>query len=128
MVIADHLTLTNVTNSGAFLSMGQTWWQPAKVIMLVVLPIIVLALGISFMMKLRNQQRWLILALSFAIGGGIGNLIDRLLYGSVTDFLYIKVGTLQTGIFNMADVSIMMGIGMLLFFSLKHPKQRLLQR
>ncbi|MGB3075106.1 MAG: signal peptidase II [Chitinophagales bacterium] len=45
----------------------------------------------------------------FVIGGGIGNLIDRMLYGSVTDFLFIHSGMFRTGIFNMADTSIMLG-------------------
>ena len=43
------------------------------------------------------------------IGGGIGNIIDRVAYGSVTDFMYIHCGFFQTGIFNFADVSITFG-------------------
>jgi len=46
----------------------------------------------------------------FVIGGGIGNLFDRIVHGSVTDFLHVDFGFFQTGIFNMADLSIMMGI------------------
>ena len=43
-------------------------------------------------------------------GGGIGNIFDRVMYGSVTDFLYVRVGIFQTGIFNFADVSITAGV------------------
>ena len=50
----------------------------------------------------------------FCIGGGLGNLYDRIVHGSVTDFLHIKFGSLQTGIFNAADVSIMVGFGLIL--------------
>lgn len=50
------------------------------------------------------------MGISFVIGGGIGNLYDRVLYGSVTDFMHLKFGIFQTGIFNMADVSIMLGM------------------
>ena len=127
-VISNHLTLTNVENSGAFLSMGQTWWQPAKTTLLIVLPIIALVVGIYFMLKLGNKRLWLTFALGFVIGGGTGNMIDRILHGSVTDFLHIKIGPFQTGIFNMADVSIMIGIGLLLLFSLMHRKQEFLTR
>lgn len=127
-VIADHLTLTNIENSGAFLSMGQTWWQPLKSILFIVLPIIVLLFGIWYMMKLGGRRLWLTLALGFAIGGGIGNMIDRLLYGSVTDFVHIRVGPLQTGIFNMADVSIMIGVGVLLLFALRGRRQDFMPR
>lgn len=127
-VIANHLTLTNIENSGAFLSMGQTWWQPLKSILFIVLPSIVLGLGMYYMLRLGGRRPWLTLALGFAIGGGIGNMIDRLLYGSVTDFVHIRIGPFQTGIFNMADVSIMIGVGVLLLFALRGRKQDLMLR
>jgi signal peptidase II len=56
----------------------------------------------------------MLIGLCFVIGGGVGNLFDRILYGSVTDFLYLKFGIFQTGIFNMADVSIMAGMSIIL--------------
>lgn len=127
-LISDHLTLTNIENSGAFLSMGQAWWQPVKSILFIVLPIIVLLMGVYYMMRLGGRRPWLTVALGFAIGGGIGNMIDRLLYGSVTDFVHIRIGPLQTGIFNMADVSIMIGVGVMLFFALRGRKQDLIPR
>lgn len=118
-VITDHLTLTNIENSGAFLSMGQGWWPPAKALVLIVLPIIALLFGLYYMIRVGNREPLLLFALAFAIGGGIGNMTDRVLYGSVTDFMHVKIGPLQTGIFNMADVSIMIGIGILLVLSFK---------
>lgn len=123
ILLADHLTLTHIENSGAFLSLGQMWWKPVKTVLFLVLPVILLLLGIYYMIKLGGNRPWLTLALGFAIGGGIGNIIDRLLYGAVTDFIYISIGPLQTGIFNMADVSITIGIGVLLLLALKGRKQ-----
>ncbi len=128
IVISDHLTLTNVENSGAFLSMGQTWWQPLKSILFIVLPIMMLLMGIYYMMRLGGRRPWVTLALGFAIGGGVGNMIDRVLYGSVTDFLHIRIGPFQTGIFNMADVSIMIGIVALLLFALRGRRHDFLLR
>lgn len=55
-----------------------------------------------------------VVGLAFAIGGGIGNIYDRILFGSVTDFMHLKASFLQTGIFNMADVSVMVGAGLVL--------------
>ncbi|MGV3762981.1 signal peptidase II [Parapedobacter sp.] len=127
-LISDHLTLTNIENSGAFMSMGQTWWQPLKSILFIVLPTVVLLLGIYYMMRLGGRRPWLTLALGFAIGGGMGNMIDRLLYGSVTDFVHIKVGPIQTGIFNMADVSIMIGVGVMLLFTLRGRRHDFMSR
>ncbi len=113
-VITNHLTLTKVENTGAFLSMGQSWWPPLKVALLIVLPIFALGFALHIMIKRSRPSRWFTWGLAFAIGGGTGNLIDRIIHGSVTDFLHLKAGMLQTGIFNMADVSIMVGIGMVL--------------
>ena len=54
-------------------------------------------------------------ALSLVCGGGLGNLIDRIRFdGHVTDFLNVGVGSVRTGIFNVADMALM--VGMVLFF------------
>jgi signal peptidase II len=48
--------------------------------------------------------------LVFVVGGGMSNLLDRLLHdGGVTDFLSIGIGNFRTGIFNLADVYILIG-------------------
>jgi signal peptidase II len=67
-----------------------------------------------------NLNRWLVLAFAFVIGGGMGNLIDRIAYGSVTDFFQIKFGLFKTGIFNMADVSVTIGVFLLLFLTFRY--------
>lgn len=125
-VIANHLTLIKVENTGAFLSMGQSWWPPLKVVFLIALPILALGFATHMMIKRSSPSLWFTWGLAFAIGGGIGNLIDRIIHGSVTDFLHLRAGIFQTGIFNMADVSIMVGIGMVLVdvFVFKNGQQR----
>ena len=66
-----------------------------------------------------------VIALSFMIGGGAGNLIDRIFnHGAVIDFLNLGVGTLRTGVFNAADMEIVAGITLLLLQSLL-PKNHL---
>jgi signal peptidase II len=62
-------------------------------------------------------------AVALVSAGGIGNLIDRILHdGRVTDFLYIGVGPAQTGIFNVADVTLMAGLT--LFVLAYRPSER----
>jgi len=56
----------------------------------------------------------LIISISLIIGGGIGNIIDRILYGSVTDFLFFDFVIFHTGIVNMADIAVTTGFFMLL--------------
>jgi signal peptidase II len=63
----------------------------------------------------RRLQPWRVVALALVAGGGISNLIDRLLYdGRVTDFLNVGIGGVRTGIFNVADMAIMAGALLLL--------------
>lgn len=113
-VLGPQLIITKVENTGAFLGMGNQLPNWAWTLTMLVLPIAVL-LGLFAYLLARNEfNQWQVVALSFIIGGGIGNLIDRFLYQSVTDFLFIDLGFAHTGIFNMADVSVMTGTIMLL--------------
>ena len=112
-VLNDHLTVTRVENSGAFLSAGDSMSKTSKQIFLTLIPIIAMILGLVYLF-LKPVSGNMLIGLCFVIGGGLGNLFDRIMYGSVTDFLFVKVGIFETGIFNLADVSIMSG--MLLIF------------
>jgi signal peptidase II len=115
--VNNYLTLTNVENSGAFLSAGQSLPQPIKTLLLTILPVIVLALAFIYLLASKSLSHLTLVGISFIVGGGIGNIYDRLIYGSVTDFLHIDFIIFQTGIFNMADVSIMTGAFIILFAS-----------
>ncbi len=58
------------------------------------------------------------------VAGGIGNLIDRMLLdGHVTDFMNLGIGSFRTGIFNIADVILMMGAFGLFFLEIKSKTQ-----
>ena len=109
-LISDHLLLTKVENTGAFLSLGSDFDPTMKKLFLLGLPILGLTFMLILLMANRRLERDVAISLTFIIGGGIGNLIDRLLYGSVTDFLHMDLGVFRTGIFNLADVSITLGI------------------
>ena len=108
-VLNDHLTVTRVENSGAFLSAGDSMSKTSKQIFLTLIPIIAMVLGLVYLF-LKPVSGNMLIGLCFVIGGGVGNLFDRIMYGSVTDFLFVKVGIFETGIFNLADVSIMTGM------------------
>ena len=124
-VVHDNLILTNVENTGAMLGFGQHLPPIPKIILLQLLPVLVLLILLFRILQKSNLNNWLIFAFAFVIGGGIGNLIDRIVYGSVTDFFQIKIGLLRTGIFNMADVSVTMGVIVILFLSFRDKKMAL---
>nr|WP_294941519.1 signal peptidase II [uncultured Mucilaginibacter sp.] len=112
--IHDHFTLIKIENTGAFLSVGDTLTNPYRFILLTLLPVLSLLAGVVFILIQKNFSRLILAGLICVIGGGIGNIYDRVAYGSVTDFMHIRFGIFQTGIFNVADVSIMIGIGLIL--------------
>ncbi len=124
-LIGDTFVMTNVENSGAFLGLGSDLNPTIKLIVLLILPVVVLALALRYVITNRQLDQWTIVGLSFVIGGGIGNIYDRILYGSVTDFFHIDLGgVFRTGIFNMADVSVMVGMGCILISAIINRKQK----
>lgn len=109
-IIGDHIILTKIENSGAFLSAGDSLSTNIKFIFLSFLPLLALIYGIYYLITNKQLPKLLIIGVAFVIGGGLGNLYDRILYGSVTDFVHIDYYFIKTGIFNLADVSIMIGM------------------
>ncbi|MEM9144297.1 MAG: signal peptidase II [Bacteroidota bacterium] len=118
-LIQDHFLLTHVENTGAMLGFGQSLPPLPKMVLLQIVPILVLTVLLFRLFLKSGLDQWLLIAFAFVIGGGIGNLMDRIRHGSVTDFFQLKFGFLQTGIFNMADVSVTLGalliLGLFLF-------------
>jgi len=121
-IIDDYFIVTNIENTGAMLGFGANFPPLLKKILLQGLPLLVLLVLLYRTLTKPGLNPWFIIAFSFIIGGGIGNLMDRIYYGSVTDFFQIKLGVFKTGIFNMADVSVTFGVLLLLFLSLAHKK------
>lgn len=119
-VIGHYLMITNVENSGAFLSIGNSLSRSSKNIFLSVLPLLALAAALIYILTKKTISRTMLCGFCFIVGGGIGNIFDRIVHGSVTDFLYIRAGIFHTGIFNMADLSIVTGTLILLLHTFLH--------
>ena len=72
-----------------------------------------------FIYTIRSSKisRTGVIASGLIIGGGLSNLIDRLVNnGAVIDFLNLGIGSLRTGIFNVADMAIMLGAVLMLWY------------
>lgn len=122
-IIGDVFQLMNVENTGAFLGMGSDLNPTVKLIALLILPVVVLGLVLRHVLKDDSLDNWSIFAFSSIIGGGIANVYDRFAYGSVTDFLYIRItDLLRTGIFNLADISVTTGMIILVVMVFKQKK------
>ena len=124
-IIGNTFTLHNVYNKGAFLGIGSDMNPTLKIIFLLVLPVIVLLIALRYLLTNKGLDQWTIVGLSFVIGGGIGNIYDRIVEGQVTDFWHIDFGgVFRTGIFNVADVSVMIGMGCILMSAILNRKQK----
>ncbi len=66
----------------------------------------------------RAPERLVTFALGLIVGGALGNAIDRALYGAVADFFHFHIGTFSWYVFNLADVGIVAGVGLLLYESI----------
>jgi signal peptidase II len=77
----------------------------------------VVALGVLAWVYKRygSQSLWIVAALGMVVGGAVGNLLDRLRYGAVIDFLDVYVGTWHWPAFNIADSGICVGVLILIF-------------
>lgn len=123
-IIGTYFTLHNVENVGAFLGMGSDLSPLLKLILLLILPIVVLSFVTYHIFKDQSLDKVSVFAFASIIGGGIANVFDRVVYGSVTDFFHIDLGgVFRTGIFNMADLSVTTGMILLLLVSFKKKKE-----
>lgn len=122
-VIQDNFILTKVENRGAAYSFGANWDPIVKRIVLQVIPTIVLIVLLVLILTKKEYPKIVTVGFAFVIGGGIGNVFDRIIYGSVTDFMYVDLGFFATEVFNMADVSIVIGALIVLTHTLLYKKK-----
>ncbi|SFZ90876.1 signal peptidase II [Flaviramulus basaltis] len=122
-LIGDAFIMLNVENEGAFLGMGSDLNPTLRIILLLILPIFVLGFVLRYILKDKNLDNWSLFAFASIIGGGIANVFDRIVRGSVTDFFFVDLGgVFKTGIFNMADLSVTTGMIILVFVSFRKKK------
>jgi signal peptidase II len=96
-------------NRGAFLGLGDRLPGNARAILFVAAVGMMLAVALVFLLRARDWPVGRLVAAGLIVGGGVGNLIDRIARGPVTDFLLLRLGPLHTGIFNLADACILAG-------------------
>lgn len=123
--LADTVRLDYVENTGGFLSLGADLPPATRTVVFIVgnslLLLALVAVGI--------RQRWSglsLLGLTLFTAGGLSNLADRIVHGKVIDFMNIGIGSVRTGIFNVADMAITAGVILVIVAnarSKKHPAE-----
>jgi signal peptidase II len=121
--LADTFRLTYAENRGGFLSLGAD--MPAALrtaVFSVVTAVILMALAAW---AWRHRRRtWHTAAVALFIAGGASNWLDRVTNGHVVDFLNIGIGGLRTGVFNVADVAIMLGAALFVIAEIRSTAER----
>lgn len=108
-------------NPGAFLGLGGGMSAEMRFWIFTVLVALFLIFAVASLFRAQTDRAQQ-LGLALLVGGGLGNLWDRLLYQRVVDFMNMGLGPLRTGIFNIADFAIVVGICFMVFGSYFAPK------
>lgn len=128
VVVKGFLNITHVRNPGAafgFLAHASPLFRSIFFILIGVLAIILI---VYYIVKSGESEQRLVFALSLILGGAIGNLIDRLRFGEVVDFIDVYLSSYHWPAFNVADAAVSLGALLLIFEGLKRDKQQKIQQ
>jgi signal peptidase II len=109
----DSVRLEYAENAGAFLSLGAELPEGFRTALFSFGTAVIVAACIVAIARHPSLTPW-VLGLTLVAAGGLSNLADRVARGSVIDFLNVGIGSLRTGIFNVADMAILSGISVIL--------------
>ena len=113
-VIEDFFHLTYITNEG--MAFGLT--LPGGKHVLLILTILLTGFIAGYLWNERNGHPFIKYGLALIFSGAIGNLIDRMIYGKVVDFIDIMIGDFNWYIFNVADTSVTVGMCLFVLHSI----------
>jgi signal peptidase II len=112
VVIQGFFDLRYAENPGVAFSMFQD--LPGGRVLLTLLAVVALVVVIAYLRKTPTEATRVHIALGLVGGGAIGNLLDRVMYGKVTDFIVWKKGIHEWPAFNIADAALCVGVGLIL--------------
>ncbi|MDZ4063681.1 MAG: signal peptidase II [Coriobacteriia bacterium] len=112
-LVTDIFYISHVRNTGAAFGL----LPGARPVFVATSLVVVLAI-LAYWIQWKPRTRWLLVATALVAGGAIGNLIDRVIAGRVTDFFELR----GFPVFNVADSSIVIGVGLLIVWILFGPE------
>ena len=118
-VIEGFFNLTHVRNTGGAFGIFGGEKGGVGSLLFVVVSLIAIGAILFLFIRIREDEKTLALSFSLVLSGAIGNLVDRLRYGEVVDFLDFHLSTYHWPAFNVADSAICIGIGLLALELLK---------
>lgn len=109
---ASWISLMNLKTNGFAFGLVQRLPGSLQHLFFVAVPVFALLLIIMIFIKLQGNEMLASLALTSILGGAVGNLIDRVEFGHVLDWVQIKLVYWESPPFNIADVAILVGVGL----------------
>jgi signal peptidase II len=125
----NTVQLMYVENTGAAMSFGDDLSKTTGRWLLGILPLFFLIGLTAYTVRQAKEMRTMkVLSFALIISGGLGNIIDRLLFDRhVTDFMVIGTSSIRTGVFNFADVCVSAGaIGLMLFYRDRNTQSKII--
>jgi len=112
-VIPGFFSLTHIRNTGGAFGLLAGKATGMRTVFFLAVSGMALAVVLYLHAKMAAGKRWVETAFALVLGGAVGNLVDRLRFGEVIDFLDFYVGTTHWPAFNVADSAITMGVAIL---------------
>src|SRR5512145_3152065 len=122
-VIPGFFDIIRSENRGVAFGIFNDSTSEWRTTLLVIVALCAVALVTGMLWNARKLDRYSVWGLSLILGGAAGNLFDRAMYGRVTDFLLLYVGSFQWPTFNVADCGVFIGSGLLFVDVLRSKKQ-----
>jgi signal peptidase II len=118
-VIDGFFSLTYIRNTGAAFGILAGSAAAFRLPFLLLFSLLAIVFMIMMLRRLPDSEKGVISALALILGGALGNLIDRGLYGEVIDFLDFYWGSYHWPAFNVADSCITIGVAITIFYMIK---------
>jgi len=124
VVVKGFFSITHVRNPGA--AFGFLAGAPPlfRYLFFIAITVAAIALILYYLHSSRIEEPSLVSALALILAGAVGNLIDRIRFGEVVDFLDVYIGSYHWPAFNVADSAITVGAGVLMAILLRRRKER----
>ena len=122
-VVPGLINLTLVTNTGALFGLFKDIDDPYRTIMFLAVPVIAISLILYFQYRTSTADIMTQSGLALILGGAVGNLVDRLRFGHVVDFVDVFVGEHHWPAFNVADSAICVGVSLLFIDLLRQSRK-----
>jgi signal peptidase II len=114
VIIPDIFNIRHDTNDGAAFGL-----MPGQNVPLIIVTVVAIGFILLYYRHFQGSL-WMKIALGFLLGGALGNFIDRIRLGEVIDFLQFRLPGFWWPTFNVADVAVCIGAGMLMVHLLQH--------